>query len=1746
MSELCITQKLLFQRLESLYTNTKKSPKTRLTRGYLETRLETLEDIWKKYTEQHDEIITSLNEETLKKISYDADTYFQKAEDNYLDLKSFIKDHIIEISKSDEKSTDTKDTSSECKHISKPKSKLPPISLPKFSGNYNDWMGFRDLFRSLIHNDANLSKVEKHHYLRSSLCGEADQLLKHLAVTEANYDKAWEAIENRFNNKRIIVKTILNRLLHQRGLLTENGHGIKELLDTTRECLNSLDNLEIDTSSWDAIVVHIVVSKLDNESHKLWEQSLGSSQNVPTFKDFASYLESRFRTIEMIESTNKQQSKPQRDFTKPQFNVPKSNFYSKPVAPIKTFATEINTSCSYCTQGHYICHCKDFANLEVTQRQDFARKNGICFNCLVKGHTVTSCRQPICCKKCGRRHHTLLHNTYPMKTTAAPETPETTQSEEKSLLSMKNEMSNNQDVLLATARIAIISKDGSTHYLRALIDPGSQASFITEAATQLLGLDKKKAFGRISGIEENKTITSKATTTLKFHSVRSLTPMFYTEAYVLGRLTSLLPSQEYDINCWTTSEKLELADPDFYKPGFIDILLGADVHSDILKEGIRRHKSLIAVNSHLGWLISGKISKINSQPRQFVVNHYEVEVDYLLRRFWELEEQPTKKLMTKLERQCEENYKNTHKRNPDGRYEVRLPFENEDDPKIGDSKPLAVRRLLQMEKKFIHRPELKEEYCKFMKQYELLGHMELIHEEHVESEKKEYIKNDNTQTPKKKVYYLPHHAVLREASISTKLRVVFDGSAKPENGKALNEELLTGPPLLQDLRDLVTRWRQHKIALVADIKQMYRQILVSHQDTDFQRIIWREDPTDNMKEYRLLTVTYGTSCAPYLACRTLLQLADDEELLFGEEVKLLRTDFYMDDLMSGACTETRAIELQKRLTELFQKGGFPLHKWASNSDLVLDQIRKSEQMSQSSVNIQLDESVKALGVLWKPKSDTFELKINSIENNYDENVTKRNVLSSIAKTFDPLGWLAPITIVGKIYMQKLWLAGLDWDELLPDNLKDEWFAYYTSLKNMNVVHMPRWLGTCNTNDTIQLHGFCDASCTAYAAVLYLRVVTNNGIDVRLITAKTKVAPVKRVTLPRLELCGAVLLAKLLEHTREVLKIDKNCCFAWTDSTIVLAWLRKNPNTWKTFVANRTTEILNVTNSNQWQHVKSGDNPADSASRGVSPTDLTKLWWEGPAFLKENVINYPICDIPDTEIETNRKITNLLCTSEHHQFDYVYLTKYSSLLKLIRVTAYCLKFIKLCKNQTKTKPEPYLTSFELKCARMICIKMSQNTYFKNEIDLLSKGLMLNAKNSRIANLNPFLDTDAILRVGGRLSKSQLCYDQKFPIILSNKCNLTKLIVLDAHRKTLHGGIQLTLNIVNQSYWIVNAKNVVKKVIHLCIPCFKQKAAPKAPFMGNLPEFRLNQNRPFRISGVDYAGPFTLKMFSGRCNRTSKAYICLFICTVTKAIHLELVSDLTTSAFIAAFKRFSSRRGHCRELWSDCGTNFIGASRELDLQFRNAKSNVVKEIAELLANDNTAWNFIPPSSPHFGGLWEAGVKSVKGHLKRVIGQTSLTFEEFYTLLTQVEACVNSRPLTVISSSSDETPLTPGHFLIGEPPVLVIEDNLEDVAMNRLNRWQTIQRMTQHLWKRWQNEYLTTLQHRYKWCVQQPDVELGAVVLVKDERLPPGKWLLGRVIQKHPGSDGITRVVTLQYKNNTFKRPVAKLCPLPLESS
>ena len=318
------------------------------------------------------------------------------------------------------------------------------------------------------------------------------------------------------------------------------------------------------------------------------------------------------------------------------------------------------------------------------------------------------------------------------------------------------------------------------------------------------------------------------------------------------------------------------------------------------------------------------------------------------------------------------------------------------------------------------------------------------------------------------------------------------------------------------------------------------------------------------------------------------------------------------------------------------------------------------------------------------------------------------------------------------------------------------------------------------------------------------------------------------------------------------------------------------------------------------------------------------------------------------------------------------------------------------------------------------------------------------------------------------------------------------------------------------------------------------------MGDLPTVRVTETRPFVNVGVDYCGPFFIKEKKFRNRGRIKVYLAVFVCLTVKAVHFEVVSDMTAEGFIAALKRFIARRGLCQNIYSDNGTNFVGANNEMKevketLQSEEYNASVYKH----LANQGIKWHFIPPQSPNFGGIWEAAVKSFKRHLKRVVGDELLTFEELNTFITEVEAILNSRPLTPISTDpNDLLVLTPGHFLIGTSLTSAPEIDLKDIPRNRLSSWQLIQKIRQDFWKRWHTEYLTELNTRHKWTHGTHNIKPGTLVLIKEDNQPPLRWPMGRVVETLPGADEVIRVVRVKTSKGIFTRNIRNLAPLPMD--
>lgn len=1219
-----------------------------------------------------------------------------------------------------------------------------------------------------------------------------------------------------------------------------------------------------------------------------------------------------------------------------------------------------------------------------------------------------------------------------------------------------------------------------------------------------------------------------------------------------------------------------LADPLFWQPSKIQLLLGIEIMAMLMMnyQSVALGERLVSQQTAMGNVIFGGTGDWpNGTAPQLTVNRKihvvnVSELDKSAQGLWHFDDL---ELCTKKDAENEfvdEFFEKTHSRNEAGRHMVSIPM-NPQVTALGSSREIAYRRFLMLERKFGRDATYKQKYVEFMREMISLGHM-------VECAK-------DKPRPNEMVYYIPHHGIISPKGI----RVVFDGSCRTNLGLSLNSAQFVGPRLQRDLHDILMRFRRHRIALSADIKKMYRQVLLSPQQWNLQRIFWRENENDDMKEFHLITVIYGISSSSYLAVKAMLNGAEAFEKDYPTAVHAVKNDFYVDDCATGADSINEAITLGQDLNYVLTDSGFVLDKWQSNDRTVLNEFG-SEEVSE--VRFEDLEQTSILGVKWQPNTDHYTFEVKNNEN--CAKITKRMILSKISQLFDPNGYVSPAMIVGKILMQDICRGKLDWDEAVPADIRNRWESFWTQLSHLELIKIPRWVGI-TSGAKLQLHGFADSSIQAYGCSIVLRAVQPNGcITCHLLASKSRVAPLKTVTIPRLELAAAELLSKLMFSVREAMELTTIPYFLWTDNTIALHWIGKPIHALKLYVANRVKTIQKLTDVKRWQHIRTHENPADLISRGVAAEELVKnrLWWHGPEWLSKPQTKWPkpvhIQSLEQPlEVAEELKV-NVAATSKRELeifvpnfpqrvrlFDYT-----KNIGEIKRILTYVFRFINGCRNKYKQRPEepiskeeirenvrkyvPYPTPAEESEAIKIFIKREQRLAYPSECNHFEKygnknpGLFPDT--SKLIKLKPFVDRDGLIRVGGRIDLAQLPYDTCHPVIVPPYSRLSRALILEAHRKTNHGGAQLMIQYLRARYWIPRVRVEIKNATLRCTECTRHRKKPIIQQMGDLPADRVTPYMPFEVSGVDYAGPFLLKETYKRNSPTRKCWIAIFVCMCTRAVHIDVVDDLTSAAFISCYERFVSSRGGCIRMYSDNGTSFVGAYKEIRQAFELFRS---QENIEELNRRGTKWIFMSPASPWRGGMYESAVKSTKHHLMRVIGAHKYTYGDYITLLKKIEACLNSRPLYTPTDDSTDTPvMTPGHLIAGRqlvcpPPINAPAQS--DFSVQRVRREQ--QKMLQSFWESWHADFLSSLRmmERKKWASVEPNVEIGQVVLIVDDNLPPSHWLIGRVIELMPSTDGLTRTVVLEvaskknagekYSKKTSKltRSVQKICALPTEN-
>ena len=722
-------------------------------------------------------------------------------------------------------------------------------------------------------------------------------------------------------------------------------------------------------------------------------------------------------------------------------------------------------------------------------------------------------------------------------------------------------------------------------------------------------------------------------------------------------------------------------------------------------------------------------------------------------------------------------------------------------------------------------------------------------------------------------------------------------------------------------------------------------------------------------------------------------------------------------------------------------------------------------------------------------------------------------------------------------MQEIWMAGVDWDDNLPENLKVKWKKWVSELPQLSNVAVPRCLRRAYP-ESIELHLFSDASNEAFASVAYLVCrYQDSSPSSRLIASKCRVSPMKTITIPRLELMGAVLSSRLAQTILKVITADRT--IFWTDSENVWYWVRNQSREFKPFVANRIGEIQRTSSPDQWRHVPGTVNSADLPTRGLSAMALaeSEVWMEGPAFLKDNESTWPAAPPPRDNTKKNedceRRTTSRTHVTKSHASVIIDPNKFSSLKRLVHVTGWVQRFLTNCRlPMNLRRKDRILLPTEISEAESFWIKQAQAQAFPG-----------GENEGSLTQLNPKSDGDGLLRMDGRLRfADELPYDTRHPIRIPKDHPVTRLVIVDAHERLGHGaGVEQVLTELRSRFWIVKGRRMVRSVTAACGECRRRLTMKTGnQMMAPLPKSRLQSSlRAFERVGVDYGGPFLTRQ--GRGKTRAKRYLCLFTCLTARAVHLEMSYALDTDSFVNAFTRMTSRRGTPAYVISDNGTNFVGAEPELrELVEALDADRITQETSKYHPID---WKFNPPCAPHFGGVFEALIKSAKKAIKVILGDADVTEEELHTAICGAERLLNSRPITYVSSDpNDLSPLTPSHFLVGEIGGPFAPEALDrEQTCNPRKRWHRVQQLLGQFWKRWRKEFLPSLNVRKKWFHPRHNLKEGDVVLIVEPNASKGEWPLGRVIEAYPGDDGLVRVVKVKAKNKEYLRPVHRLCPL-----
>ena len=1644
--------------------------------------------------------------------------------------------------KSNESNKSDLSTSELLKELTKIKfrSELPQNEPDIFSGNITEYQTFMMTFEIMIERKCS-DPSDKFFYLLKYTSGEANELVKSCYGTnvDESFGNAKVLLNKHYGNEYKIAQQYLNKLHNWPQIRGEDPEGLKKFATFLISCANLMNKMSSLNQLNSVRDIKDILMKLPwnlrTQFRKITHDVMKKNGSIKfqLLVDFVSE-QADILNVPLIGDLS---DKPIERENRNKFKRPSA---TKTLVTSNSENVNFDKFCQCCRKtNHYLNDCFFFGKKPLREKEDFIRKLKLCFGCLkTDDHRSKDCQEKLVCNVCKKLHPSCLHRNESTKSNHNLErrTSNGNVDRDVNLVVMKNER-----IICPVIPVILrskVSKKSITTYMA--IDNWSTTSFMDEKLLKQLGVNGEEDVTNLTTIEcQNMKVTTKKVSDLE---VLSLDKKYKSSLSSVNAKTNW-PFNKEDVPTYDYIKNFREFDhlPLQYIDSNIGMLIGMN-EAHLMKplEIVETSRRGPYASRHaLGWAINGpmKGSKGSSLCLKTKCSDMKELEEKIERCFDQDFKDSSCEVGSSVDNdnwlQFVEN--NTVVR-PDNHFEISLPFKEK--PIMPNNFFQVSKRFESLQRKLVNDENLRTEYLDFMNTMKNRGFIEEVP-----------LKDLRCDTGNS--WFLTHHAVHHKKK--GKIRIVFDASLS-YNDVSLNKKLWKGPDLANSLIGVLLRFRDQPIAVSADVEKMYYMINVPETDRNYLKFLWFKNDDINSKpiQFRLTVHLFGATTSSSVSNFALKKTVQFEE---DDKVKnTVESSFYVDDMLASFSSIDEAIETVRKVDCVLSDRGFNLTSYATNSEVVAESLVR-ERLSNHDKFLSSDKSgesfERTLGLRWDVKNDELGFDANFAE----QPDTRRGVLSFIASIYDPLFLVTPALIPAKRIFQALCSMKLSWDDPLPEDILRTWNNWKHQIPHLTDFSIPRcYRLECSANvDNVQLHIFVDGSETAYGAVSYIRL-TNSDEDssTSLLMSKSRLTPMNRAslkTVPRIELAAAKIGVELFEKIKLTFArcVNLSSVFFWSDSTSTLQYINSEEGKFNRFVDNRVSYIRSITNIENWKHVPGNINPADILSRGVKDvkkfTD-NKLWKEGPAFLRRSEEHWPSLSleklpVDDAELKKNKQTVCLKTVMQDDPLEKL-MNSTSSLFKLkVRVAT----FLRLKRNLLKNNTEKGSFSVtELSSAETEIWKYCQKSKLSESIDLLSNNKQL-PKSNPLRKLNPFLDDENLLRVGGRISNADLPYDTKHPVILHGSSYPVKLLVKSVHDDNGHLGKDFVLSELKQTYHIVKANKEVSNCIKNCIPCKRIQARPLSQQMAELPADRLDVGHPpFTNTGVDVFGPFYVSIGRGRAQE--KRYGVIFTCLTIRATHLELTPGLDTNSFINSLRRFIARRGTPKLVRSDNGTNFTAAEKELKCAISDWNMN---RISNTLLQRNIEWIFNPPYASHFGGVYERQIRTIRKILNSMLlefsNKTKITDDLLSTLFCEIENIMNNKPISILSSNL--SPLRPNDLLrmnnsgIEYPPGIFNQDDTYNQK-----KWRQSQYLADVFWHRFKREYIPIQNVRQKWHKKERSLKVGDVVIVSDLSTPRNSWCLGKVTSVKNSKDSLVRSVHIQIYNHEMKkkriiqRPIDKL--------